>query len=57
MTATITSTLNYKGTLTVNITSGVIKEKKTAVQAKGETAIMGQTIPFSLTQTISTSAR
>lgn len=57
MTATISGTNNYKGTLTVDTTSGVIKEKKTNIEGKGETAIMSQTIPFSISAIVSTSAR
>lgn len=57
MTATISSTNNYKGTLTVDTTSGVIKEKKTSIEGKGETAVMSQTIPFSISAIVTTSAR
>lgn len=52
MDATITGTNSYSGSFTVDISSGLIKEKKTTVQGKGETAVMGQNIPFTLSQTI-----
>ncbi len=57
MTAMITGTNNYKGTLTVDTSSGVVKEKKTSIEGKGETAVMGQSIPFSISSTVSTNAR
>lgn len=57
MNATVTASSNYTGELTVDTLSGIIKEKKTTAQSKGETAIMGQTIPFKLQQTVKSSSR
>lgn len=55
MNATITAANTYTGSLTVDISSGIIKEKKTTTTGKGETAVMGQNIPFTLSQTVKSS--
>ncbi len=52
MEAVVTSTSTSSGTLIVKTTSGLIKEKKAAIEGKGATEVMGQTIPFSLKQTV-----
>jgi len=38
----------------VDIKSGVLKTKKTIIEQKGTTEVMGQSIPFSSTQITST---
>jgi hypothetical protein len=54
MEAVVTSNNIFSGIVTVNITSGLTKEKKTTIEAKGTIEVMGQSIPFSLKQTVVT---
>ena len=53
--ALVTSNSTFSGTILLEITSGLIKEKKSTIEAKGTTEVMGQSIPFSLKQTVVTS--
>ncbi|MBY0480491.1 MAG: hypothetical protein K2Q21_03975 [Chitinophagaceae bacterium] len=54
MEAVVTSTSTSSGTVIVDTKSGLIKEKKSTIEAKGTTEVMGQSIPFSLKQTVVT---
>jgi hypothetical protein len=54
MEAVVTSNSTFSGTLLVETTSGLIKEKKSTIEAKGTTEVMGQSIPFSVKQTVVT---
>lgn len=54
MEAVVTSTSSSSGTLIIDTVSGLIKEKKSTIEAKGTTEVMGQSIPFTLKQTVVT---
>ena len=54
MDAIVTSSSSFNGELTVDIKSGAIKTKKTTTEAKGTTEVMGQSIPFTTKQTMTT---
>jgi hypothetical protein len=54
MEAVVTSSSSINGELTIDIKSGVIKTKKTINDAKGTTEVMGQSIPFTIKQTMTT---
>jgi hypothetical protein len=57
MDATVTSSSILNGELTLNIKTGLIKNKSSEANAKGTTEIMGQTIPFTLTKSIHSSTK
>jgi hypothetical protein len=57
MEAVVTSTSSFSGSLILDTTSGLIKEKKSTIESKGTTEMMGQSIPFSLKQIITTSSK
>jgi len=50
MEATVTANTTSTGEVTVNIKTGLIKEKKTEYVSKGTTEVMGQNIPFTVTR-------
>ncbi|MDE3145516.1 MAG: hypothetical protein KGL19_15270 [Bacteroidota bacterium] len=52
MDAIINANSSFSGEITVDIKTGVIKQKTTTAEAKGSTDIMGQSIPFTLKQTV-----
>ena len=54
MDAVVTSSSSFNGELTVDVKSGAIKTKKTITEAKGTTEVMGQSIPFTTKQTMTT---
>jgi hypothetical protein len=54
MEAVVTSNSTFSGTLLLETTFGLIKEKKSTIEAKGTTKVMGQSIPFSIKQTVFT---
>jgi len=54
MDAVVTSSSSFSGEMIVDIKSGVLKTKKTIIEQKGTTEVMGQSIPFSSTQITST---
>jgi hypothetical protein len=55
MEATVTANTITSGELTVNIKTGLIKEKKSEYSSKGTTEIMGQNIPFTVTRSTNSS--
>jgi Family of unknown function (DUF6263) len=56
MDATVTASSMLNGELTLNIKTGLIKNKATEANAKGTTEIMGQYIPFTLMKLTKSSA-
>ena len=54
MEAVVSSNSTFSGTLLLETTSGLIKEKKSTIEVKGTTEVMGQSIPFSVKQTVVT---
>jgi hypothetical protein len=57
MEAVVTANSTTSGTLTIDIKSGLIKEKKSIVEGKGITEVMGQSIPFTLKGIISSNSK
>jgi hypothetical protein len=55
--AMVTANTIVTGEMTVNVKTGLIKEKKTEYYSKGTTEVMGQNIPFTLTRTINSSTK
>ena len=54
MEAVVTNSASFSGELTLDVKSGIIKTKKTIIEAKGTTEVMGQSIPFTTKQTMTT---
>jgi hypothetical protein len=52
MDAVVTSNSTFSGEVSVDGKSGIIKKKKTDTESKGTTQVMGQSIPFTIKQTI-----
>lgn len=48
MDAVINGSVDFSGTLNVDVKTGVVKDKKTIANGKGTTEVMGQSIPFTL---------
>lgn len=55
MEATVTGNTTSKGELTVNMKTGLIKEKKAELISKGTTEVMGQNISFTVTRSTNSS--
>lgn len=57
MEAVVTANSTSSGTLTIDIKSGLIKEKKTTIEGKGTIEVIGQSIPFTIKQTVASSSK
>jgi len=57
MEAKVTANTTATGELTVNVKTGLIKEKKTEYVSKGTTEVMGQNIPFTVTRSTISSTK
>jgi len=57
MDAIITFNSSFSGEITVEAKTGIIKQKTTITEAKGITEVMGQSIPFTLKQTVTSNSK
>jgi hypothetical protein len=57
MSVVVTSESTLAGELVVDAKTGIIKQKKTEAEAKGNSEVMGQTITFTMKQSVITSSK
>ena len=57
MDALVTSSSNFVGELIVDIKSGIIKTKKSTIETKGTTEIIGHCLPFTIKSTMTTNSK